>query len=58
MSERRSKPDSAGQKSLSSITDTDRLIQSIYESALDPDQWNQTLESLRQHFNASAINLF
>ena len=58
MGVQRAKPDLVGQKSSSSITDTDRLIQSIYESALDPDQWNQTLESLRQHFNASAINLF
>ena len=38
--------------------DHDRLVQSIYESALDPERWNQTLEELRASLNASAINLF
>ena len=37
--------------------DFDNLVQAIYESALDPDSWSQTLEKIRAHLNASAINL-
>lgn len=38
--------------------DHDRLVQSLYESVLDPVRWHQTLEELRASLNASAINLF
>ena len=38
--------------------DHDRLVQSLYESVLEPERWHQTLEELRASLNASAINLF
>ncbi|QXP85672.1 helix-turn-helix transcriptional regulator [Methylococcus sp. Mc7] len=37
--------------------DYDELVQAIYESALDPESWQKTLDQLRIHLDASAFNL-
>ncbi|MGI2325672.1 MULTISPECIES: helix-turn-helix transcriptional regulator [Methylococcus] len=35
----------------------DELVQAIYESALNPESWQKTLDQLRIHLDASAFNL-
>jgi len=38
--------------------DHDTLVKSVYQSALDPAQWADTLTKVRHYLNASAFSLF
>lgn len=37
--------------------DYDELVQAIYESAMNPERWKETLDRLRIHLDATAFNL-